>query len=157
MSKTKCIIALGSNMGERVRNIDLAIDQLELSMIIEVEKRSRYVESDPIGGPEGQTKYLNGVVLVNTELNPDALLAFLQVLEMNMGRQKGEKWGPRPIDLDIIFYGDQIIKSDKLTVPHPLVHERLFVLDPICQIAPEWIHPVYKQTVKQLRDALAAK
>ena len=99
--------------------------------------------------------YFKRAILIETALDPHQLLTFLQIVEMNLGRLKDkEKWGPRIIDLDIIFFGDQIINSDDLTIPHPLMHERLFVLDPVVDVAPDWIHPIIKKSVMDIRADL---
>lgn len=102
-----------------------------------LEKISSIIETDPVGGPPGQGKFLNAVVKIHTDLSPHALLACLQSIELGLGRVRKEHHGPRTIDLDILFYDDVVIQTPELTIPHPLMHEREFVMNPLNEIAPE--------------------
>ena len=90
-----------------------------------------------------------------TSLPPEELLNIIKGIEKELGREKGEKWGPRIIDIDILFYGEKIINSPSLTIPHPYLHERAFVLIPLTEIAPEFAHPVLKKKVKELKEKVA--
>jgi len=129
----KTVIALGSNLGNRELNIDSAVT--ELAKIIEVSHLSSNYETDPVGGPE-QPKYLNSVLIAETELDPHELLIALLEIENRLGRTREVHWGPRTIDLDLIIAGDEIINSDVLVLPHPRAHERTFVLEPWLEIDP---------------------
>jgi len=127
-------IGIGSNMGDRKENINMAIKLLTQEKI-KVKKISRIIETDPLGGPR-QAKFLNAAIKITTDLNPRKLLDVLKKIEKKMGRKKTVRSGPRPIDLDILFYGKKVIKSKKLTIPHPRMLERNFVMVPLLEIAP---------------------
>lgn len=120
-------IGIGSNLGDRQKNIDLAIEHLRNTPLIVVEKVSSIYETDPVGGvPQG--KFLNGVMRIKTALSPRALLTRLKEIERALGRTETVRFGPRLIDLDILTYGDLDIDEEGLTIPHPRMHEREFVL-----------------------------
>src|SRR5687768_1302145 len=121
-------IALGSNLGDRRAYLDAAIERLRLTSGVDVTKVSTYHETEPVGGPTGQGRYLNGVAEIRTTLTPQELLSTLLTIEKDMGRVRAERFGPRIIDLDVLLYGITIVKNDALTVPHPRMHERAFVL-----------------------------
>lgn len=129
------IIALGSNLGDRVGHLQFAVDQL--SSVGSVRRESPVYETDPIGGPEDQGAYLNMVLVLETDLDPYALLRRLNVIEAEAQRERLVRWGPRTLDLDIIFYDDISIADDHLTIPHPRWAERRFVLTPLADIAPD--------------------
>jgi len=116
-------------------------------------RRSSLYKTEPVGGKD-QPWFVNCVVEVRTVLKPRLLLSELKKIESDMGRQPAEKWGPRVIDLDILFYGQEIIREDDLTIPHPELHKRRFVLEPLNEIAPYIIHPVFGISVKGLLDRL---
>ena len=145
----RCFIALGSNQGDRRAFIAAAIDRLRATPAIEVGRVSSIIETTPVGGPP-QGNFLNGVVEIETILSPSDLLKKLQEIEDSLGRVRGERWGPRTIDLDILLYGDQTVREPDLVIPHPLMHERLFVLGPLAEIAPEARHPAIGKTVSEL-------
>lgn len=111
-------------------------------------------ESPALGGPAGQGDYLNAVLRVRTVLTPLALLHTLQAIETEFGRVRRERWGARTLDLDLLFYDDLVLVSDELTLPHPRLHERAFVLLPGCDIAPDFIHPLLGKTLAQLNAPL---
>ena len=130
----KAVIALGSNLGNRELYIDSAV--AELAKIIEITHLSTNHETDPAGGPE-QPKYLNAIAIAETELDPRELLIVMLEIENKLGRKREVHWGPRTIDLDLIVFGDEIIDSETLVLPHPRAHERKFVLEPWLEIEPD--------------------
>jgi 2-amino-4-hydroxy-6-hydroxymethyldihydropteridine diphosphokinase len=155
----RIIISIGSNLGDRVENCLKAIGELNGTKWASVVKVSSMYEAEP-WGTTGQPPFVNCVVEMTTTLNPSALLGFLMEIELGMGRIKGdekERWGPRIIDLDIIFFGDLIVEEEGLTVPHPLAVERAFVLVPLVEIAPEMTHPVLKKSVSELAGAVPGR
>lgn len=129
----RAVIALGSNLGNRELNIDSAI--AELAKIIEITHLSTNHETDPVGGPE-QPKYLNAILIAETQLDPHELLISMLEIENKLGRKRDIHWGPRTIDLDLIIVGDEVVVSDVLVLPHPRAHERKFVLEPWLEIDP---------------------
>lgn len=142
-------IALGSNLGARDKNLERAIELLK-SSDVEVRQQSKFYNTAPVGGPEEQPDFLNAVVSVKTEKTAFELLAICGEIENKLGRVRIEVNGPRVIDLDLLLFGDQVIKTDSLCLPHPRMHERLFVLEPLTEIAPEAWHPVLGKTAKEL-------
>lgn len=145
---SKVWIALGSNMGEGRKNLDLAIKMMNERGVL-VEKVSTYIETEPYGYTE-QDNFVNAVCIAETNLSPRELLETLLKIELNMGRVRIIKWGPRIIDLDILFYEDLIIDEEDLKVPHIEIQKRSFVLEPMNEISPDKIHPVFKKSVNQL-------
>jgi 2-amino-4-hydroxy-6-hydroxymethyldihydropteridine diphosphokinase len=149
-------IALGSNLGDRAATIEAARRAMHRPPEIETVRCSPLIETDPIGQP-GQGAYLNGVTEVSTTLRPGELLSVLLSIERSLGRvrnQTDQRWGPRTIDLDLILYADQIIEQPGLSIPHPRMHERRFVLEPLVHIAPSAVHPVLNATAAELLAAL---
>ena len=145
---SKVWIALGSNMGEGRKNLDLAIKMMN-ERGVSVKKVSTYIETEPYGYTE-QDNFVNAVCIAKTKLSPRELLETLLKIELDMGRVRIIKWGPRIIDLDILFYEDLIIDEEDLKVPHIEIQKRSFVLEPVNEISPDKIHPVFKKTVHQL-------
>lgn len=129
----KAVIALGSNLGNRELYIDSAV--AELAKVIEITHLSTNHETDPVGGPE-QPKYLNAIAIAETELDPRELMIIMLEIENRLGRKREVHWGPRTIDLDLIVFGDEVIDSEVLVLPHPRAHERKFVLEPWLEIDP---------------------
>ena len=123
-----CYIGIGSNLGRRRRNIDLAIGRIEDNPDIVLKRVSAIYETDPVRPSIAQGKFLNGVLEIETSLSPKALLKELNVIEEALGRETAVKNGPRTIDLDILYYGDEIVSYDELVIPHPRINEREFVL-----------------------------
>jgi 2-amino-4-hydroxy-6-hydroxymethyldihydropteridine diphosphokinase len=145
-------VALGSNLGDRRDYLDRALAALRAQPGVRVEKISRYHETVPMGGPPGQGNYLNAAVELRTTLNARQLLEAMQEIETNLGRVRSEHWGPRTIDLDMLLYGDLVTDDPELTLPHRRLHERLFVLAPLVEIAPDAVHPLLGQTIRELFD-----
>jgi 2-amino-4-hydroxy-6-hydroxymethyldihydropteridine diphosphokinase len=143
-------LALGSNLGDRRGNLDAALAALRGHPAIRVGAVSTFIETEPMGGPAGQGPYLNGAARIETDLAPADLLAELKCIERELGRREGPRWGPRPIDLDIILYDDLRMDTPELTLPHPRFRERRFVLTPLAEIAPEVRDPVTGCMVKEL-------
>jgi len=146
-------LSLGSNVGDRAANLNSAIERLR--GLGTIEKVSSFYETEPVEFT-AQPWFLNCAVKLDTEKMPKQLLAGILDLEQEMGRRRTQKKGPRAIDIDILLFGNSIIETKGLTVPHPAMHERRFVLEPLVEIAPEVRHPVFKQTARELRDALPA-
>lgn len=128
---TCVVIALGSNLGDRAANLRAAVRELE-SQGVTIDARSAIWETPPV--PAGQPPFLNAVVAGETALEPEPLLDVLKCIEWDLGRRPGRRWGPRPIDLDILFWGDSRHESDRLTIPHPRIAERAFVLAPLAEV-----------------------
>ena len=147
---TIAYIAVGANLGDREANIRMAIRQLDTLPGTRVLRVSRLLENPAVGGPSNSPDFLNGVIEIETTLDPHALLHRLLDVEQEMGRQRREKWAPRVIDLDLLLYADQVIAGGDLTIPHPLMHTRRFVLEPLAQIAPDIVHPTAHLTIAQL-------
>lgn len=134
----KAVVALGSNLENRKLNLDIAITHLEV--LLKDLKVSPYFETKPVGGPT-QSDFINAVVIGECDLAPEVLLAELLEIEVQMGRVRDLKWGPRIIDLDLIVYGDQKVDTVFLKLPHPLAHSREFVLRPWLEVDPEGVIP----------------
>jgi 2-amino-4-hydroxy-6-hydroxymethyldihydropteridine diphosphokinase len=128
----RAIVALGSNLGDRVEYL-----RYGMSHIGHVVAQSQVFETDPVGGPDNQGPYLNMVAVIATDLDPYALLRHLNKVEADADRVRVIRWGPRTLDLDIVFYDDVRIEGDELTIPHPRFSERRFVLEPLSEVAPE--------------------
>ncbi len=143
-------IAVGANLGDRHANISRAIENLRQTPGIQITKVSSLIENPAIGGPADSPPFLNGAIEIETSLGARELLVQLLTIEKKMGRVRREKWGPRSIDLDVLLYGNQVIESKVLTVPHPLMHERKFVLNPLAEIAPDAIHPRFQKSIARL-------
>ena len=147
-------IALGANLGDRAQNIGRALVQVAETPGVSVTNLSSMLENPAIGGPPDAPPFINAAAEVKTTLGSHALLHRLLEIEKNLGRTRREKWAPRPIDLDLLLFGDQIISSQELVVPHPLMHERRFVLQPLAEIAPEAVHPVLQMTIAGLLESM---
>jgi 2-amino-4-hydroxy-6-hydroxymethyldihydropteridine diphosphokinase len=144
-------LSLGSNVGDRAANLNTAIDRLRA--FGEVVAVSSFYETEPVEFTT-QPWFLNCAVTLNTDATPKQLLTVIVDIEQQLGRRRAQQKGPRTIDIDILLFGDQIVDDPGLTIPHPALHERRFVLEPLVEIAPGARHPVFKQTIRELRDAL---
>ncbi len=130
-------VALGSNLGDRAAHLEAAVRELDSTAGVRVLRRSSWIETAPVGGPPGQPRFLNGVVELDSELEPEALLAELLAVEQRHGRVRAERNGPRTLDLDLLLFGSRLVHSERLDVPHPRLEEREFVLAPLAELAPE--------------------
>ncbi|MDX3105758.1 2-amino-4-hydroxy-6-hydroxymethyldihydropteridine diphosphokinase [Nonomuraea angiospora] len=137
----KVVLALGSNLGPRFQTLQGAVDTLFDAPGLEFVQASPVYETDPVGGPPGQKPYLNAIVIAETTLQPRTLLERAQSVENAFGRVRTERWGPRTLDVDLIVVGDTVCEEPELTLPHPLAHERAFVLVPWAQADPDAVVP----------------
>lgn len=146
-------IAIGSNLGDRTGNVREAVRLVADGVKASLVSMSSLYETEPWGVKE-QGSFVNAAMIVETALAPVELLVHLKSIEAAMGREKTERWGPRVIDLDIIFFEDMIIDENGLKVPHPGAHERAFVMVPLAEIAPEFIHPATGRTLAETAGSL---
>lgn len=144
---TQVYFSFGSNVGDRQEFLDDALSRLK-EHVEDITASSVY-QTEPWGN-ENQPKFLNSCLSGQTSLGPEQLLAFTKSIETEVGRKHSEKWGPREIDIDILFYGAQTISLPGLEIPHPSLPERAFVLIPLAEIAPDFIHPVLKESISSL-------
>jgi len=149
-------LGIGSNIGKREEHISKAIKLITDHPNFELIKQSKVIETKPHGKTK-QPKFLNTVIEIKTKLPAITLLQKLEAIEKNVGKKSSEKWGPREIDIDILFYGSHMIVEENLTIPHPLLTERDFVLKPLHEIAPKFIHPILGESISQLLKSLNAK
>jgi 2-amino-4-hydroxy-6-hydroxymethyldihydropteridine diphosphokinase len=149
-----CLIGLGSNLGDRAAILEVAASRLSQNPQIRVARRSGWIETTPAGGSEGQPPYLNGALALETSLEPLAILKGLQRIEAELGRRRDERWGPRTVDLDLLLYDDLVIETPTLTLPHPRMAWRRFVLEPAAQVAPAMVHPATGWTIGRLLEHL---
>ena len=147
-------LGLGTNLGDRKQNISKAIEAISLKMSI--SKQSSLYETTAWGYTD-QPNFLNQVIQVDTNLSPLRLLNFLKKTEVELGRVENFRYGPRLIDIDILFYDDLIKTTSRLQIPHPMIPERVFVLVPLNEIAPGFVHPVLKKTIAELLAELPNK
>jgi 2-amino-4-hydroxy-6-hydroxymethyldihydropteridine diphosphokinase len=136
-------LGIGSNLGNRLSNLQFAFDHFT------VTKKSSIYETEPVEFLE-QPWFLNAVVRIETKFSPQELLAYCQSIEMKLGRKREIAKGPRTLDLDILFYADVVLNEPDLIIPHPAIAERRFVLEPMNEIAPDFIHPVLKISISEL-------
>ena len=148
MQPNRAVIGLGGNIGSVLENLNQAIAVLDQTPGITVTHCSSWYQSHPVGPP--QPDFINGCALLDVTLSPQGLLNSLLAIEQHFGRIRKERWGPRTLDLDLIFYGNQRLNLPSLQIPHPQFHLRPFVLVPLAEIAPEWIDPNSGQAVREL-------
>lgn len=142
-------LGLGANLGEPAQQVREALERLNDADEVEVSRVSTFYRNPPLG-PANQPWYVNAVARVRTRLGPEELLRLLQRIETDMGRERGERWGPRAIDLDLLLYNGEVIFTPDLVVPHPEMHQRAFVLAPLAEIAPLAWHPVLHKSAGDL-------
>ena len=152
MRKT-AYLSLGSNLGDREQNLRSAIESL--GSLGEITAVSSFYETEPVD-VAAQPWFLNCAVALATDKMPRQLLSGVLAIEQAMGRRRLQPKGPRVIDIDIVLFGQAVVDTAQLTIPHPAMHQRRFVLEPLAEIAPEVRHPVFKRTMRELRDALPA-
>jgi 2-amino-4-hydroxy-6-hydroxymethyldihydropteridine diphosphokinase len=148
-------VGLGANLGEPKKQLQEALKLLNAADEVEVNRVSTFYRNPPLG-PENQPWYVNAVARVRTRLGPEELLRLLQQIETDLGRVRGERWGPRVIDLDLLLYNGEVISAPELVVPHPQMHRRVFVLVPLAEIAPLAWHPVLHKSTLELLAELEA-
>jgi 2-amino-4-hydroxy-6-hydroxymethyldihydropteridine diphosphokinase len=150
----RALVGLGSNLGDRVATLAAAVTALGVTPGIIVQVTSSWHQTSPVGGPAGQLPFLNGAVLLETSLGPEALLDELQRIETSLGRRREAHWGPRTLDLDLLLHDDQVIDTPRLVVPHPWLAVRRFVLEPAVEVAADWLHPQIGWTLERLLSHL---
>ncbi|WP_455951592.1 2-amino-4-hydroxy-6-hydroxymethyldihydropteridine diphosphokinase [Eubacterium sp.] len=149
----KVILSIGSNMGDKEAYLNGAIDGIYDNDNCRINTISKFIETEPYG-PVEQDNFLNGCLEIETLYSPEELLEVIHDIELQANRTREIHWGPRTLDIDIIFYENQIIDLPDLKIPHIEMHKRLFVLEPLKTIAPYWVHPIYKKTVEQLLEEI---
>jgi 2-amino-4-hydroxy-6-hydroxymethyldihydropteridine diphosphokinase len=151
----RCLIGCGSNLGKRRDQLDHAIDLLRFMPGVTLDAVSRFRETRPVGGPPGQRCYLNGACSIETDLAPHDVLGMLAAVENTLHRDRRERWGDRTVDLDLLLYDDVVLDSTELTLPHPRMTTRRFVLEPCVEIAAEWWFPPSACTIRDLLDNIS--
>ena len=149
-------LSIGSNIGDKEQFLNNAVKKLDEDCNIKVTKVSKFIETEPYGNVE-QDKFLNGCLEIRTLLTPAELLKKVNEIEQEEGRIRTLHWGPRTLDIDILLYDNEVVYTDDLKIPHPDMHNRMFVLEPLCEIAPFVIHPVLGKSVMRLKEKLMDK
>ena len=146
-------VGLGSNLGDRLAYLRAGVNKLIADSCVQLQSTSSVYATAPVGVLE-QPEFLNAVIAVATSLSPEKLLAQMQAIEDRHGRQRAVHWGPRTLDLDLLLFGDRRLRGDTLTIPHPHLTERCFVLSPLCEIAPTLKHPSTGERLSMLLETL---
>ncbi|MDP8210978.1 MAG: 2-amino-4-hydroxy-6-hydroxymethyldihydropteridine diphosphokinase [Candidatus Stygibacter australis] len=152
----KVYVGLGSNMGDRKGYLTKAKDMLKTHANIKILKESEILETVPYGITD-QADFLNQVILIETELSANDVLGVCRKVEIESGRMRTRKWGPRTIDIDILFYEGQVIDTNELIIPHADLHNRKFVLESMLELAPEFIHPVLGESIQEIYNKLESE
>jgi 2-amino-4-hydroxy-6-hydroxymethyldihydropteridine diphosphokinase len=152
----RCLIGCGSNLGQRREQLDRALELLGFMPGVELVAVSRFHETHPVGGPAEQGAYLNGACLIETDLPPRDVLGMLFAVENTLARRRDQRWGERTIDLDLLLYDDLVVESPELTLPHPRMATRRFVLEPCAEIAADLRYPLSACTIRDLLDNISA-
>ena len=153
-ASTRCLIALGSNLGDRLANLRAGVDGIVSATGIDVAATSALYETAPVGGPDDQGPYLNAALVADTTLGARDVLRLLHRIEASRERRRAVHWGPRTLDLDLLVYGDLVSEDADLQVPHPRMQDRRFVMVPVCDLAPRLVHPRLARTMADLLAAL---
>lgn len=148
MGRKNIYLLLGSNLGDRAANLSQAREALR--EVVGPVLQSSAIYRTQAWGKTDQPEFLNQVVEIDTDFGPEELLDALMAIERQMGRERSERWAPRPIDLDILYYGQEVIQTARLMLPHPGIPDRRFTLVPLAEIAPDFVHPEYRKTNQQL-------
>jgi len=151
----RCLIGCGSNLGKRRDQLDHAIELVRSMPGVAIQAVSRFRETRPVGGPPGQNSFLNGACAIETDLAPHDVLGMLAAVENTLHRDRRERWGERTVDLDLLLYDDIVLDSGPLTLPHPRMSTRRFVLEPCAEIAAEWWFPPSACTIRDLLDNIS--
>ena len=153
---SRVFLSLGSNLGDRLSNIQQAVSSLSMSEHIKILKTSSFYETQPWGN-KNQEWFINAALALDTDFTCEELLEFCQNIEVQLGRvrKENEKWAQRAIDIDILMYDDKLINKQNLIVPHPLMHLRAFVLVPMLEVKADLVHPIFNKTISELYDELA--
>ena len=149
----KAYISLGSNIGDKEKNLNTALEEIKKISGTQIKKVSGFLITKPFGYTE-QDDFLNAAAELETLLMPEELLKELLAVEQKLGRVREIKWGPRLIDLDILIFDDEVIDEENLTIPHPWMSERMFVLEPFAEIAPNVVHPLSRKRIRELKNEL---
>ena len=152
----RCLIGCGSNLGRRREQLDRAIELMRFMPGVTMVGVSRYRETVPVGGPSGQDAFLNGACLIETDLPPQDVLSMLAAVENTLHRSREERWGPRTVDLDLLLYDDVVLETDCLTLPHPRMSTRRFVLEPCVEIAGDALHPLAACTLDEMLASISS-
>ncbi len=148
------LVGLGANLGDRARQLEKALQQIGTLPNVQRVRVSRFVASRPVGGPTGQPEFLNAAAVLQVTSTPQELWAALAQIEHSLGRSRGIRWAARPIDLDLLLFDVAIVESPELTIPHPRLAVRRFVLEPAVEIAAAMVHPRLERTIGQLWEHL---
>ena len=149
---TVAYVGLGSNLGDRRGHLVAAVRGLARHAAIEIKETASLYETSPVGGPSGQTAYLNSVARLTTTCSPREFLKVALSIETSLGREHGVRWDARVIDIDVLLFGDDVIDEADLRIPHPRLHLRRFVLEPLCDLAGEIIHPSLGKSIQRLAE-----